>query len=266
MNDIPQPEIVDASRAPLLEHLIEFRSRLIRVVLCFALTTGISYFFAADIYAFLVQPLAQAYPDPENHRLIYTGLTEAFLTYIQLACFSGFIFTFPMLAWQLYRFLAPGLYKRERQTLIPFLIGAPILFFLGAALAYYVVMPPAYKFFAHFQQAAVPGALAIQLEAKVDEYLGLVMHIIIAFGLAFQLPIVLAILTTAGFLTPETLAKGRRYALVAIVVFAGVVTPPDVFSQLALAIPMYGLYEMSIHGCRLLERRKLANVPDVFVP
>ncbi len=252
-------------KAPLIEHLIEFRTRLIRVIAFFALAVVGSYFFAADIYAVLVEPLANAFPDSSSRRLIYTGLTEAFFTYVQLACFSGFILSFPVLAWQLYGFLAPGLYARERRALVPFLMGAPVLFAAGASLAYFLILPMAWRFFLGFESPGGAVGLPIQLEARVGEYLGLVMHIIIAFGVAFQLPIILAILNLSGVLSVDALRAGRRWALLAIVVFAAVVTPPDVFSQLALAAPMYLLYECSIQGCRLLERRR-ANADLVAQP
>ncbi len=251
---LPDGSEIEPSRAPLLEHLEEFRTRIIRVAIVFALAVGITYFFARDIYGFLVAPLAAA--DPATHRMIYTDLTEAFFTYLKLACFGGFILTFPILAWQLYGFMAPGLYKRERRVVVPFLLAAPVLFGLGAAMAYYLILPNAWRFFLHFESGGGETVLPIQLEARVSEYLDLVTHIILAFGISFQMPVILALLGRAGIVSAASLASARRFAILGIVLFAGVVTPPDVFSQLALAVPMFGLYEISILSCRMLERRR----------
>ncbi len=235
---------------PLLEHLTELRRRLvISFVAFFAASVG-AYFFAADIYAFLVQPLAEAFPNPDHRRLIYTGLAEAFLTYVKLAVFAGFLVSFPVLAAQIYYFLAPGLYKKEKGTLLPFLIAAPMLFVTGAAFAYYVVFPAAWTFFLGFETSGAAGGLPIQLEARVGDYLSIVMHLILAFGISFQLPIILMLLVKSGVLTIDNLKAGRRYAIVIIVTVAAFITPPDLFSQIALSIPLYFLYEMSILFCR----------------
>ncbi len=237
-------------KQPLTAHLIELRKRLMISLAAFFVATGICYFFAADIYGFLVAPLAHAFPDPASRRMIYTSLTEAFFTYLRLAVFAGFILSFPVMAAQLYQFLAPGLHKNERRAMVPFLIAAPVLFLIGAAFVYYVIFPPAWKFFLGFESAPGEGGLPIEMVAKVSDYLSLVMHMILAFGLSFQLPIILMLLVKSGMLSVETLKKGRRYAVVIIVTVAAVITPPDIFSQIALSVPLYVLYEMSIILCR----------------
>jgi len=233
---------------PLIEHLTELRRRLILCALAFFAASGAAYFFAADIYAFLVQPLADAAPEA-GRRMIYTGLAEAFITYLKLAVFAGFMLSFPVFATQLYRFLAPGMYHNERKTFVPFLIASPALFIGGAAFAYYLIFPAAWHFFLGFETSGAAGGLPIQLEAKVSDYLSLSMHLILAFGLSFQLPVVLILQVKSGFVSVESLKNGRRYAIVAIVAIAAVVTPPDVFSQIALSVPMYLLYEISILVC-----------------
>jgi len=235
---------------PLLAHLIELKRRLVICLAAFIVASVAAYFFAADIYAFLVQPLADAFPSPEHRRLIYTGLAEAFLAYLKLAVFAGFLLSFPVIAAQLYYFLAPGLYKKEKGTLLPFLVAAPALFVGGAAFAYYFIFPAAWRFFLGFETSAIAGGLPIQLEARVGDYLSLSMHLILAFGLSFQLPIILMLLVKSGAMTRESLRHGRRYAAVIIVTVAAFITPPDLFSQIALSVPLYFLYELSILLCR----------------
>lgn len=243
------------TRAPLLAHIIELRTRLIYSFLAFFVAFGVSFYYAENIYAFLVAPLSEAYPDPASRRMIYTGLAEAFLTYIKVGMFGALFLSFPFTAFQLYRFIAPGLYKRERFVVLPFLVAAPVLFILGAAMAYYVVFPAAWRFFLGFESlGGLEGGMSIMLEARVGEYLALAMHILIAFGVSFQLPVVLTLLARAGFVTSAGLRKSWRYAVVGIVAFAAVVTPPDVFSQIGLSIPLYLLYELSILSCRWVER------------
>ncbi len=239
---------------PLIEHLIELRRRMVLSLLMFFAATCLSYGFAGDIYAFLVQPLADAFPDPTHRRLIYTGLAEAFVTYLKLAVFAGFFISFPVIAAQLYLFMAPGLYKKERRTLLPYLVAAPCMFIVGAAFAYYGIFPAAWRFFIGFESTGMQGGLPIQLEARVADYLSIVMHLILAFGLAFQLPVVLVLMVRSGFVSLERLKSGRRYAIVAIVTVAAFITPPDIFSQIALSVPLYLLYELSILVCS--QRRK----------
>ncbi len=245
----------DLPAQPLIDHIVELRRRLITCLLAFVAATCVCYLFAADIYAFLVRPLAEALPNPEHRRLIYTGLTEAFLSYIKLAAFAGFLLSFPVIAAQLYYFLAPGLYKKERRNFAPYLVAAPILFITGAAFAYYGIFPAAWRFFIGFETAALHGGLPIQLETRVGDYLGLVMHLIIAFGVSFQLPVILMLLVRSGMMQLETLRNGRRYAIVLIVIVAAFITPPDVFSQIALSVPLYLLYEISILLCRNMDKK-----------
>jgi sec-independent protein translocase protein TatC len=245
---------------PLIDHLIELRRRLMFGVLAFIIAVCVCYSFADTIYAFLVHPLSEAFPDPSSRRLIYTGLTEAFMTYLRLALFAGFLLSFPVIAAQIYLFLAPGLYKDERKTLLPYLVAAPVMFFVGAAFVYYGIFPAAWKFFLGFETADA-GGLPIQLEARMGDYLSLVMHLIIAFGLSFQLPVVLVLLVKSGMMSVEKLKAGRRYAIVIIVSIAAVITPPDVFSQIALSVPLYMLYEVSILLCRNVKKEEILSSP-----
>ncbi len=249
----------ESTRAPLLAHLAEFKQRVFYSAVALLLGMGLSYYFAAQIYEFLLRPLAAALPHPESRRMIYTGLTEAFFTYVKLAFFGGFILAFPVIIYQAYRFVAPGLYAKEKQSFVGFILAAPILFLAGAALAYYGVLPMAWKFFVGFETAGGQGSLPIQLEARVSEYLSLIMHIVMAFGLAFQLPVVLALLAKMGVITAQMLKQGRRFAIVGVFVIAAIVTPPDVVSQLALAVPMLILYELSILVCRKIEPKDEAD-------
>ncbi len=255
MTETPETSApIDPEGQPLLAHLIEFRKRLIYSLL--ALTAGfvVCYYFAPQIYGFLVKPLADATAN-EPRRLIYTGLSEAFITYIKLALWSGCFVAFPVIAAQIWLFIAPGLYKHERRAFLPFLMATPVLFLMGAALAYYLVFPLAWKFFLSFEVPMAAGMLPIQLEARVSEYLSLSMTIIFAFGLAFQLPIILVLLTRIGLLSAAKLSQFRRYAIVLIFVAAAVLTPPDVISQISLAIPLMLLYEASIWVARWVEKQ-----------
>ncbi len=247
------------SEQPLMAHLLELRARVLTAVAAWFIGMIICYNFANEIYAFLVEPLAQGFEQGEARRLIYTSLTEAFFTYIKLAFWAGFFLAFPVIALQFYRFVAPGLYKHEKGALLPYLIISPLLFFAGAALAYYGVMPMAWQFFIGFEEMDPTLGLPIQLEAKVSEYLGLVMQILFAFGLAFQLPIVLTLLARIGLITSEALAKKRRYAVIGIITAAALLTPPDIISQIGLFIPLYLLYEISIICCRIMQRKHEEN-------
>ncbi|MEN9932137.1 MAG: twin-arginine translocase subunit TatC [Pseudomonadota bacterium] len=245
---------IEASKAPLLEHLIELRTRLLRCFVYFVVAFGIAFSQAGKVFDFLVQPLVQA--SGSGARLIYTKLYDAFLVEIRVAAFAGFCLAFPFIANELWRFVAPGLYKREQRALLPFLLATPVLFTMGAALAYYIVMPAAFKFFLGFQQTGGMGGVNREALPAMGEYLDLVTSMILAFGVAFLLPVLLMLLERAGIITRRQLIDGRRYAVVAAVVVAAVITPPDLWSQIALAIPLILLYEISIIGIWFTEKRR----------
>lgn len=249
------PDEVDASRMGLMEHLTELRRRLLWALAAFVVAFFVCYHFAQHIYAFLMQPLSAAL-DGQGRRMIYTGLTEAFFTYLKVSAWAAFFVSFPIIAGQIWKFVAPGLYKDERHAFLPFLLATPVLFLLGAALMYYGALPILIKFFLGFESTGGAGELPIQLEARVSEYLGLVMQLILAFGICFQLPVLLTLLVRVGLLKTESLVNKRRHAIVAVFVVAAVVTPPDVISQTMLAVPLLVLYELSIFACRWVEKKR----------
>jgi sec-independent protein translocase protein TatC len=279
----PDEADIEASRAPLLDHLIELRKRLVVCVGAVIVGFAICFFFAKAIYQFLLHPfemaarmfaatskghggagpfdllfvligLKEAPPTGENLTLVFTAPLEFFFTQLKLAGFGAIILTFPILAWQIYAFVAPGLYKRERHAFLPFLLAAPILFLIGAALVYYLILP--FVLWFSLNQQIVGAGVSVELLPKVSDYLTLVTTLVLAFGLCFQLPVVLTLLGLAGIVNSEMLLKGWRYAVFAVVVVAAIVTPPDPISQLLLATPIIGLYFISIGCVKLIERRR----------
>lgn len=244
-------EDLDETRAPLLEHLIELRTRIIRALLALAVGFGVCLYFADEILGFLVLPLKQAFPKGEG-QLIFTKLPEVFFVELKVALFAGFMVSFPVIANQLWAFVAPGLYAREKKAFLPFLIATPVLFMGGASLAYFVVMPTAFRFFLGY--GGETGGLAVQALPSAGDYLGLVMQFILAFGMTFLLPVLLLLLHRAGIITRAQMAGARRYIIVGIFAIAAVVTPPDPGSQIILAIPLLLLFEASLLLMRFQEK------------
>ncbi|RZI46105.1 twin-arginine translocase subunit TatC [Candidatus Finniella inopinata] len=240
---------------PLLDHLLELRKRLIYSLIGFVIVFSICYVYSENIFQFLVRPLAQLLQTKGGgRRLIYTGLTEAFLTYIKVAAFAAAFISFPLMAIQVWRFIAPGLYHNERNLFIGLLATTPVLFLLGAGFAYTIIFPTAYEFFLSFESNA--GHLPIQLEAKVNEYLSFVMRLIFAFGICFELPVVLTLLASVGLITAETLVNKWRIAVVVIFAISAFITPPDIVSMLGLALPLIMLYGFSIMMVKVLAKRR----------
>ena len=242
-----------SGKMTLIDHLIELRNRLliascsflVLFFLCFIQFTENNQNFADIVYVFLQQPLADQLAK-NGGRMIYTALHEGFFTQVKVAFFVSISIAFPVLLIQLWKFIAPGLYENEKKTFLPFLIATPLLFFLGAAMVYYIVIPLAWDFFISFQVTGSEGSLPIELEPRISEYLSLIMKLIFAFGICFELPVVLLLLTKSGILTPDDLAKKRKYSILIAFVIAAILTPPDVISQILLALPIIVLYELSI--------------------
>jgi sec-independent protein translocase protein TatC len=250
-----EPEdTIDDKPMPLLDHLIELRTRLLWSMAAFLVAFLVCYQFAAEIYSFLAQPLADIMEKRgDNRRMIFTALYEAFFTNLKVAFFGAAFISFPVVAGQIWLFVAPGLYRTEKRALLPFLCATPVLFVIGGALAYYVIFPFAWSFFLSFENTQGAGGLPIQLEARVSEYLDLVMKLIFAFGITFQLPVALSLLAKVGIVSSAGLKKYRRYAIVAMFIVAAILAPPDVITQIGLAVPLIGLYEISIIAAKMVE-------------
>jgi len=257
MTAAPEEDEVEASRAPLIEHLIELRSRLIKALIAFVIMFFACFFFSRHIYNVLVYPYVSVV-GADNAKLIATHFLEQIFTNIKLSVFGAGFLAFPVIATQIYMFVAPGLYRNERKAFLPYLVATPIFFMFGALVVYFIAMPVLIKFSVSLQQIGEPGEATIALLPKVSEYLSLIMTLIFAFGICFQLPVVLTLLARAGLIDSEYLRKRRRYAIVIVFVVAAVLTPPDVISQLALAIPTLLLYEASILSVRSVERKRAA--------
>ena len=243
-----------------VSHLTELRKRLIHSFIFLIIFFIICYFFAEYLYGFLVEPYAQAVrEDGTNRRLIFTALQETFLTYLKVSFFTAFFVTCPFILMQIWKFIAPGLYKHEKTAILPYLVLTPVLFLLGGMLVYYLIMPLAIKFFLSFETTGISTNLPIQLEAKVNEYLSLVMKLIFAFGISFQLPVILSLLARVGIVNSNFLKERRKYFIVIIFAAAALLTPPDPITQIGLAVPLLILYELSIFSVKIIENKQLID-------
>jgi len=257
---------IEASSAPLIDHLIELRTRLIWSIAGFLVAFIFCFFFAKQIFNFLVVPYQTATVWAGIHdrqvELIYTAPQEFFFTQVKIAAFGGFFIAFPLIAAQIYKFVAPGLYREERGAFLPFLVATPLLFLLGAALVYYFFTPMVMWFFLSMEQTGTDGQAAIQLLPRVSEYLSLIMTLIFAFGLVFQLPVVATLLVRAGITSADGLASKRKYAIVMAFIAAAILTPPDPMSQIGLALPTILLYEVSIFAARMIEKKRAEKLGE----
>lgn len=253
---------IDQSQAPLLDHLIELRTRLMRCILALVVAFFVCFYFANDIFGLLVRPLTEAFP-PGQGKLVYTQLYGAFFVEVKVALFAAFLLCFPVIANQLWAFVAPGLYASEKKAFLPFLLATPVLFAAGASLAYFLVMPTAFHFFLGFEGER--GGLATEALPEMGAYLSLVMQFILAFGISFLLPVLLLLLNRAGIVSRDDLVRARRYVIVGITILAAIVTPPDVISQLMLAVPLWLLYESALAIMWFTDRKKAAEVERELV-
>ena len=247
---------LEAGRMPLLDHLVELRNRLLWSFGAVMIAFLVCYQFKTYIYQFLAHPLAVIFEGEPGRKMIFTGLTEAFFTYIKVSFWAAICVSFPVIAWQVWKFVAPGLYKTERGAFLPYLAATPVLFIMGGSLAYFVVIPVAFRFFLSFETPGGDGTLPIVSEPKVNEYLSLVMTLLFGFGVAFQLPVLLTLMARAGLITSAGLLAKWRYAVVGMVAVAAVLTPPDIVSQISLAVPLIMLYFLSIFSCRMVEKAR----------
>ena len=256
---------VESSAAPLIEHLAELRTRLIRSVLAFVVGMLLSFTVSQQIFDFLASPIcAQLIEATGECGLIFTGLQKGFTTALRISMFGGFILAFPVIGWQLWKFVAPGLYREEKGAFLPFLLASPVLFFIGASFAFYVVLPLAFDFFLGYQNLTVegaealdgPSAVGITFLGTIDEYLGLTMKFVLAFGLTFQLPVLMTLLAKAGLISAGALTTTRKYAVVSILGLAAVITPPDVVTQIIMFSVIYGLYELSIVLVKMVDKKR----------
>ncbi len=262
---------VESSAAPLIEHLAELRNRLIRSVLAFVVGMMVCYAYSQPIFNFLAGPICTKLTELTGEcGLIFTGLQKGFTTALRISMFGGFILAFPVIGWQLWQFVAPGLYKKEKGAFLPFLLASPVLFLIGASFAFYAVLPMAFDFFLGYQSLGPngaealdgPAAVGITFLGTIDEYLGLTMKFVMAFGLTFQLPVLMTLLAKAGLLTANALTSTRKYAVVAILGLAAVITPPDVITQIIMFSVIYGLYEISIFMVKVVDRKREAQLRE----
>jgi len=253
----------DDKKMPLMEHLVELRRRLIWSLVAFVVCFVACFFVANEIFDFLTRPLASVWDGQEGRHLIFTALQEKFFANVKVAMFGGLVIAFPVIAAQIWGFVAPGLYKNEKTAFLPFLVATPIMFLAGASFVYFIFIPNAFRFFTSFEEVAHGGALAITAEPRVSEYLDLIIQLILGFGIVFELPVLLTLLVSAELLETQTLAKQRRYAILVGFIISAILTPPDALSMMMMAIPLVGLYEISIVIGRMIEasrrRRRAAE-------